>query len=259
MVAQTLPSFAMNVFLLPLELTREIEKYMAKFFWSTSPKNGSKINWMSWDRMAKHKHSGGLVFRNLHDFNLAMLGKWTEVQCSSFVAPLQPLNLGDGATCWVKPRQNEVKITVDAAVFEDKGSSGIGIIARVHGGYMLHAKTKCYSEVLHPTLAEALAIKEALSWIKTMEWNVVTIESDCLVVVQMIRSSAPMRSRLGQVIQECKEIIREANNLKLYFIKRSANMPAHELAHVAHMYPDRIFDWSSVPVKVRDCIQYDLE
>lgn len=42
MVAQVLPSFAMNVFLLPLELTHEIEKCMSKFFWSTSPKNSSK-------------------------------------------------------------------------------------------------------------------------------------------------------------------------------------------------------------------------
>ena len=71
--------------------------------------------------------------------------------------------------------------------------------------------------------------------ISYMGWTMVTIESDCLVVVQMIRSSAPMRSRIGQVVQECREIIKEANNLKLYFIKRSANMPAHKLAHVSHM------------------------
>lgn len=30
---------------------------------------------MSWDRMSKHKSVGGLGFRNLHDFNLALLGK----------------------------------------------------------------------------------------------------------------------------------------------------------------------------------------
>lgn len=75
MVAQVLPSFAMNVFLLPLDLTCEIEKCMSKFFWSTSPRNGSKISWMSWNKMAKHKHTGGLGFRNLRDFNIAMLGK----------------------------------------------------------------------------------------------------------------------------------------------------------------------------------------
>lgn len=75
MVAQNLPSYAMNVFLLPVELIREIEKCMANFFWNSSQEKKSKINWMSWDRMARHKHSGGLGFRDLRDFNLAMLGK----------------------------------------------------------------------------------------------------------------------------------------------------------------------------------------
>lgn len=30
---------------------------------------------MSWDKMARHKHSGSLGFKHLRDFNLAMLGK----------------------------------------------------------------------------------------------------------------------------------------------------------------------------------------
>ena len=31
-------------------------------------------------------------------------------------------------------------------------------------------------------------------------------------------------------------------------------MLAHELAHVAHMYPDRSFDWRSVPIVVKNSI-----
>ncbi|XP_074336082.1 putative mitochondrial protein AtMg00310 [Apium graveolens] len=75
MVTQALPSFAMNVFLLPMELIKDIEKCMAKFFWSTSQKSKSKISWMAWERMSKHKYEGGLGFRCLRDFNVAMLGK----------------------------------------------------------------------------------------------------------------------------------------------------------------------------------------
>lgn len=74
-IAQTLPSFAMNVFLLPLEITKDIERSLSKFWWKTSQNSSSKINWMSWDRMEKHKVSGGLGFRNFRDFNVAMLGK----------------------------------------------------------------------------------------------------------------------------------------------------------------------------------------
>lgn len=109
------------------------------------------------------------------------LSQWVGTQCRTFVAPLQPSVPGDGAIYWVKPHQNEVKITVDATIFLNEGASGISLIARVQEGYLLQAKTKWFSEVMHPTLAEAIAVKEALSWVKDMGWSKVTIETDCLV------------------------------------------------------------------------------
>lgn len=74
-VAQTLPTYAMSVFVLPLEITKDIKKCLSKFWWNGLQSNSSQISWMSWDRMAKHKNVGGLGFRNFRDFNLAMLGK----------------------------------------------------------------------------------------------------------------------------------------------------------------------------------------
>lgn len=56
------------------------------------------------------------------------------------------------------------------------------------------------------------------------------------------------------MIVECRKLVKDLNNVELYFVKRSANMVAHELARVAHMYPDRVFDWSSVPINVKHCI-----
>lgn len=132
------------------------------------------------------------------------------------------------------------------------------MVARDHTGHLILAKTRSYPEVMNPTVAEAMAVKEALSWAKEMQWNNSVIESDCLVVVQMIRSKAPLRSRVGKIVDECREMISSGNNVKLYFIKRSANMSAHELARVSHMYPDRLFDWRSVLVSIRACILNDL-
>lgn len=74
-VAQALPTYAMNVFLLPVEITKDIERSLTKYWWDTGQSNGSRISWMSWDRMTKHKNAGGLGFRDFKDFNLAMLGK----------------------------------------------------------------------------------------------------------------------------------------------------------------------------------------
>lgn len=74
-VAQTMPSYAMSVFLLPLEITKDIERVLAKFWWGSKPNQQSAIHWMSWSRLSHHKTSGGMGFRDFRDFNLAMLGK----------------------------------------------------------------------------------------------------------------------------------------------------------------------------------------
>ncbi|KAL8098499.1 hypothetical protein AgCh_031317 [Apium graveolens] len=185
------------------------------------------------------------------------LSQWKSAQGRYQSAPLQPPVQEDGAVYWVKPQHEVVKITVDAAIMEHQGVSGIGLIARDHAGNLILARTRCIVEIMNPTLAEAIAVKEALSWVKELPGANFVIESDCLVVVQLIRSATPMRSRIGQIIEECRRSLQELNNVKLYFVKRSANMSAHELAHVAHIYPDRIFEWSSVPDKVKVCILED--
>ncbi|XP_074352931.1 uncharacterized protein LOC141692091 [Apium graveolens] len=74
-VAQTLPTYAMNVFLLPLEITRNIEQCLANFWWNSGKANSSSLHWMSWDILARDKNAGGMGFRHFRDFNIAMLGK----------------------------------------------------------------------------------------------------------------------------------------------------------------------------------------
>uniref|UniRef100_A0A803QSS3 Reverse transcriptase n=1 Tax=Cannabis sativa TaxID=3483 RepID=A0A803QSS3_CANSA len=74
-IAQALPNYAMSVFLLPIETSREIERAMCKYWWSSSCKKDKNIHWMSWDRMCKPKMKGGLGFCNLYDFNVSLFGK----------------------------------------------------------------------------------------------------------------------------------------------------------------------------------------
>uniref|UniRef100_A0A803PLI3 Reverse transcriptase domain-containing protein n=1 Tax=Cannabis sativa TaxID=3483 RepID=A0A803PLI3_CANSA len=75
-VAQSLPSFAMTVFLLTKEICTQLEGMMAKFWWKSQSNSSSKgVSWMSWNKLSHHKDVGGLGFRNLRDYNLAFLGK----------------------------------------------------------------------------------------------------------------------------------------------------------------------------------------
>ena len=73
-VAQTLPNYAMSVFLLPLDLCQQLERLMCKFWWKTNSKKERSIHWQSWSNMCKRKSYGGMGFRSIRDFNLALLG-----------------------------------------------------------------------------------------------------------------------------------------------------------------------------------------
>ncbi|XP_030477890.1 uncharacterized protein LOC115694929 [Cannabis sativa] len=54
---------------------KELKRLMAKFWWQSDSSSGKGIHWMSWERLCRHKHVGGLGFQSLRDFNLALLGK----------------------------------------------------------------------------------------------------------------------------------------------------------------------------------------
>ncbi|XP_074360254.1 putative mitochondrial protein AtMg00310 [Apium graveolens] len=74
-VAQSLPNYAMGIFLIPQQICKELEGIMSKFWWRTSKQKERGISWLSWDRLCKRKTQGGLGFRKLHEFNIALLGK----------------------------------------------------------------------------------------------------------------------------------------------------------------------------------------
>ena len=80
-VAQTIPSYTMSCFLIPKTLCQEIERMMNAFWWKSNSSNNKGVKWLSWSRMSMSKEKGGLGFRDLHGFNLSLLGK----QCWNLV------------------------------------------------------------------------------------------------------------------------------------------------------------------------------
>jgi hypothetical protein len=71
-VVQAIPTYSMGVFLLPKILCRRINSTIIKFWWGHQH-NTSKAAWMRWERLGMPKHSGGMGFRDLEVFNLAIL------------------------------------------------------------------------------------------------------------------------------------------------------------------------------------------
>lgn len=74
-VLQAIPSYVMSIFQLPTTLINSIEKMMNSFWWGHGCTAQRGIHWLSWEKVSAPKIHGGMGFKDLSAFNLAMLGK----------------------------------------------------------------------------------------------------------------------------------------------------------------------------------------
>jgi hypothetical protein len=73
-IIQAIPVFAMAVFKIPKQLCKEMNDAMASFWWGDTD-DQRRMHWFAWWRMCIPKRKGGMGFRDLHTFNMAMLAK----------------------------------------------------------------------------------------------------------------------------------------------------------------------------------------
>ena len=73
-VAQATPTYTMSCFKLLDSLCKDLSSLVSKFWWGQKS-DERKIPWVSWDKLCKSKNEGGMGFRDLKAFNLALLAK----------------------------------------------------------------------------------------------------------------------------------------------------------------------------------------
>jgi hypothetical protein len=73
-VIQAIPTYSMMCFLLTKKVCKSLASAMAKYWWSSSLDRKS-MHWVSWRNLTTPKVKGGMGFRDLQVFNLALLGK----------------------------------------------------------------------------------------------------------------------------------------------------------------------------------------
>lgn len=178
------------------------------------------------------------------------LDQWLEAQKKNFIPSVVTVYAMEGSELWTKPVGETIKINVDAALFNEDNRYGYACVARDYTGRLVTAKTGSWRGKVAPELAEAVAFKEALSWIKAKGWQSIVVESDCIKVVQALRSSLVISSPFGLIISDCKQLINDIGNAAFYFVKRSANGVAHCLARLSILFPDRTFTEMDVPFEV---------
>jgi hypothetical protein len=73
-VVQAIPTYSMSCFKLPRGLCQHMDSLMRNFWWGS--KDGKRrMCWVAWEDMTMPKYTGGLGFRDMKLFNLALLAR----------------------------------------------------------------------------------------------------------------------------------------------------------------------------------------
>ncbi|XP_042987152.1 uncharacterized mitochondrial protein AtMg00310-like [Carya illinoinensis] len=73
-VVQAIPTYTMSCFQLPKGFCKDLEGMFARFWWGQRDQE-RRLHWLKWSTLCQSKFKGGMGFRDLESFNLALLAK----------------------------------------------------------------------------------------------------------------------------------------------------------------------------------------
>ncbi|KAJ8767776.1 hypothetical protein K2173_020716 [Erythroxylum novogranatense] len=170
-----------------------------------------------------------------------ILSEWKAAKTSTAIhairTPRPPVH-------WVAPTPNHFKCNVDVALLED-GDYGLGMVIRNSQGRNCAGKLLKLPGWRDPQIGETLCFREALSWIKSLSFFPICVETDCLIVSQFLESTHIFSSYFSVIIQDCKALLHELSSVSFAFVRKPANQVAHTIARAANSMSS--FEWGVCP------------
>ena len=122
---------------------------------------------------------------------------------------------------------------MDASVFASEGKIGFSCVLRNSEGCFLAARCAGMTGRFGVWEAEALDIRETLSWFKGLQFPCVIIEMDCLQVFRALVEEFSGPNGFGLIIEECRALARSIGEVQFSFVRRFTNFAAHSVARAA--------------------------
>jgi ribonuclease HI len=126
-----------------------------------------------------------------------------------------------------------VMVNVDAAIFASSRRMGTGVVIRDHNGICVAACSERNDEVVTPEIAEAMAMRRAISLAKDEGYDKIIINSDCLSVVQRVIAESEDCSTCDPMIHDIRNISNTFTSCSFRHVNRALNVAAHCLAKLS--------------------------
>ncbi|CAH9070850.1 unnamed protein product [Cuscuta epithymum] len=105
--------------------------------------------------------------------------------------------------------ENNVVCHVDVAVDPQTGKAYFGAVICSITNDFIAAKNDPLRYTIDPHTAEAMAVKEALSWMKNEAWTNIRVEMDCLNGCNFLNVPTQDFSYAGAIISSCRSLARQ--------------------------------------------------
>jgi ribonuclease HI len=134
---------------------------------------------------------------------------------------------------WKKPKEEFVKLNVDAGFDLDSGTGSTGSIIRDDRGYFIAASSRGIPFVSDASTAEAYALRDGLILAGQMGCNRIEVNSDCMEVIEVMQNGGSSLGPAAAIYEECSFLCRNFVEVCFYHCPREANEAADTLARRA--------------------------
>ncbi|KAK6157968.1 hypothetical protein DH2020_005282 [Rehmannia glutinosa] len=181
----------------------------------------------------------------------------TVIAAVNYLNEWRKVRIGDGSSFqverttrirsqWQKPTFPFLKCNVDASLCMNSKSTGVGMVLRNDEGDFLVARTMVFHGQFQIREAEAIGVREALSWIIGMGFGQAIVETDAKVVVDALAMAKNGDSEYDIILSDCRMFLSSEPDLSVAFVGREGNTVAHELAKSSFSFVSPSV-WTSPP------------